>query len=267
MKSKKLLISLTVVALVVVVIVVLAAVLTVQNIEPVYHGIDGNPIRIPSDGWARDELEASYKGKSIVFLSKSNLMSEVNLKNHVWHAFAVVKHFPNVVEIHFVRRTAVAKFMSTSGYVYVDCFGYAMDKPEQDNVMDITSAFEYTDLLQNEVGKPVLFQSSDNGERSDSNARLGYVLGAIEATWQCMVEFSDMTQVLGESSVFGFNEDGDLVITPYMKGKIVVQSPEVDLGARLIKAYSVYYNDQIKLHDDNYTITVYKNGRITTPSK
>ena len=76
-----------------------------------------------------------------------------------------------------------------------------------------------------------------------------------------------MTQVLGESSVFGFNEDGDLVITPYMKGKIVVQSPEVDLGARLIKAYSVYYNDQIKLHDDNYTITVYKNGRITTPSK
>ena len=253
MKSKRLLISLTVVALVVVIIVVLAALLTVKVVHPVYHGFDGTQIEAPSDGWAKDEIEANYKGKSIVFLSKTNLMSELNQKNHLWHAFAVVKQFPNIIEIHFVR-------MSSGGMVYIDCFGYVMDKPEQDSVIDITSAFKSTDVEQNVVGQPLVFQSPE------SNNRLSYVLEAIEATWQCMVEVSDMTQVLGENSVFQFDEDGNLIVMPTLKGKIVVHSPETDLGTRLIKAYSVYYNEWVRLQDDSITITVYKNGRITTPS-
>lgn len=260
-KSKKLLIALTVVAVVVVIIVVLATVLTIQNVVPVYHGFDGAQISGSDDGVVPEDILNECKGKSIVFLSKTNLMSTVNEKFTEWHAFAVVKHFPNVVEIHFIRRTAVAKFISAGAYIYIDCFGYPTQKPEEDKVIDISSAFNATDLRVNTPGQAVEFQSDE------SNARLSYVLGAIEATWQCMVEVSEMKQVLDEQSAFSFDADGNLVIQPKLKGKIVVQSPDVDLSMRLIKAYSVYYNDKVNLQDDDYTITVYKNGRITTPSK
>lgn len=260
-KSKKLLIALTMVAFLIVVIVTLATVLTVQKVQAVYHGFDGGQIGAPEDSIATDNILKECKGKSIVFLSKAKLMSTINEEYNLWHAFAVVKRFPNVVEIHFVRRTAVAKFMSAGGYVYVDCFGYPAVKPEVDNVIDISSAFQATDLAVNTPGEALIFHSAE------SNARLTYVLGAIEATWQCMVEVSEMPQVLDEKSAFSFDADGNLVIQPKLKGKIVVQSPELDLSARLIKAYSVYYNEKVNLQDDDYTVTVYKNGRITTPSK
>lgn len=264
MKSKKLLISLTVVAALVIVIIVLVAVLTVQKVYLVYHGFDGHEITPPtSDGISTDDILSAYRGKNIVFLSKANLLDELNKNPDYkgWHFFAVVKHFPNEVEIHVVKRTAVAKLLtSTDGYVYVDCFGYITEKPEQE-VIDITSAFQVKDTVQNDLGK-LDFAS----EQSD--ARLQYVLAAIRATWQCMVDIPDMVQVLGESDVFQFDSsDENMTIKPKLGGKIVVQSPEVDFESRLIKAYGVYYNNRLNIQDDNYTVTVYKNGRITTPSK
>ena len=262
-KSRKLLISLAVVAVVVVIIVVLSAVLTVKKIVPVYHGFDGSEIIAPEGALAPDDLLSSYKGKSIVFLSKTNLMAELNTKYTRWHAFAVVKDFPNVVEIHFVRRTAIACFqLSTGAPVYVDCFGYVTEPST--NVIDITSAFNSRDVKegdQNAVGTKFSFASDE------SNTRLGYILDSILATWQCWVEIGDVGQVLGETNVFTFNEEGSLVIHPRLNGYSVVQSPEVDLANRIIKAYSVYYNSDLNLHSDDITITVYKNGRISTPSK
>ena len=260
-KSKKLLISLMVVAVVIVLIVVLAAVLTVKEVRIVYHGFDGKQIAAPADGLAPDAITAAYKGKSIVFLSKSNMMAELNVTYPEWHAFAIVKHFPNVVEVHFVRRTAVAKFSSADGPIYVDCFGFVTEAPSEDNVIDISSAFQTIDVSDKTVGKELKFESEE------SNKRLDYVLDAIIATWQCYVEIPDMAQILGAKDVFGFDSDGSLVIRPKLHGKIVVQSPDVDLSTRLVKAFGVYYNDQLDLQNDDYTITVYKNGRITTPSK
>ncbi len=264
MKSKKLLISLVVVAVVVVIIVVLAAVLTVKKVDIVFHDFDGSQIKAPDDlnGLQPKKILSDYKGKSIVFLSKSKLMTELNEKYPKWHAFAVVKNFPNEVEIHFVERTAVAKFYSGNEMVYVDCFGYITETPENVNVMDITSAFNSTEAADaKRAGIPFVFSSNE------SNNRLGYVLEAIRATWQCMVDVPDMVQTLGGEGVFTFDKDNSLVIKPHLKGKIVVQSPETNLSSRLIKAYSVYYNDQIDVQDDSFTVTVYKNGRITTPSK
>ncbi len=264
MKSKKLLISLLAVAMVVVVIVVLAAVLTVKNVYIVYHGFDGTEIGLPDEGIAENEVSSAYKGKSIVFLSKTRVMEEMNEKYNEWHAFAIVKQFPNVVEIHVVGRVAVAKFSAGGNIVYVDSFGYPASAPADGDVIDISSAFsgQSLDIKSNTPALPFQFQSEI------SNTRLGYTLQSILATWQCMVEISDMQQVLGTGgNVFTFNESGDLVISPKTGGRIVVQSPETDLSARLIKAYGVYYNKQVNLQNDDYTITVHKNGKITTPSK
>ena len=46
-----------------------------------------------------------------------------------------------------------------------------------------------------------------------------------------------------------------------------MQSPETDLSERLIKAYGVYYNGTLNVQEDSYTVTVYKNGTVTTSSK
>lgn len=265
MKSKKLLISLTVVAVVVVLIVVLAAVFTVQKVTIRYHGFDGGEVLPPAtDGIASNDIEKSIKGASIVFLSKANLLDELNKnENYVgWHFFAVVKQFPNVVEIHVVRRTAVAKLLSsTDGEIYVDCFGYVTEKPSHE-VMDISSAFQTKDVVNNALNQPLDFAS----EQSD--ARLQCVLSAIRATWQCMVDVPDMVRVLKPTDAFTFDSDNEnMSIYPALGGKIVIQAPQENLDTRLISAYGVYYNNRMNIQDDGYTVTVYKNGRITTPSK
>lgn len=263
MKSKKLLISLTVVAIIVVVIVVIAAVLTVKKIDVVYHGFDGSAIAAPQEGIATDEILSAYKGKSIVFLSKSRLLSELNEKYTDWHAFAVVKHFPNEVEIHFVVSTAIAKFSAGGETYYIDSFGYSAPQPDYD-VIDVSSAFsgQGLEVKSNELGKEFQFQSAV------CNSRLKCVVQSVLATWQCQVDIDEMSQVLGDGgNVFLFNENGDLIISPKTGGKIVVQSPETDLSERLINAYGVYYNSTQDVQKDNVTITVYKNGRITSSAE
>lgn len=261
MKSKKLLISLAVVAVVVVIIVLLAAVFTVQEVTVVYHKFDGSEDVAPIDGVISDDIKAQYKNRSIVLLSKDNLLADINEQYPQWHAFAVVKNFPNLVEIHFVKRTAVVKFSNSNGQpVYLDSFGYVTETPTEGTVIDITTAFNIKDEAQNVVGKPFKFESKE------SNARLSYVLDSILATWQCYVDVNDMSQVLGADNVFTFDNEGSLVIRMRTGGSIVVKSPESNLKKRVIDAYGVYFNEYVNLQGDDWVITVQKNGRITTPS-
>ncbi len=268
MKSKKLLISLLIVAAIVVLIVVLAAIFTVREVVPVYHNFEGSTISAPADGIAPIELTDACKGKSILFLSKSKLTDELNANYPQWAVVQIVKQFPDTVEVHFYRRKTFAKLqISDATTVYVDNAGYVTDEPaDKSLIIDITSAFQNKDIEgQTAVaGKPLRFVSEEN------NTRLHNTLQALVAVWRCWVEPEQISEVLGERDVFRFDEDGDLVITPKLKGKIVVESPssgDPDLVDRLIKALGVYYNGQINLHSDDYTITVTKNGSVQTNNK
>lgn len=263
MKSKKLLVLISLIAVVVVLAVVLSTVFSVKTVRPKFYNFDGSQTIAPSDGdISPAELTAMVEGKSIIFLSKQDLLNKLNSTYKQWHAFGVVKNFPNVIEVYFVKRTAVAKInLSTSEVVYVDSFGYVTEKGENDYVIDITSAFSSREPLSAVPGSKLVFKVEEN------NARLNYVLDAILATWQCYVEISDMPVILGENDVFSFDSDGSMMINPRLGGIIKVLSPETELANRLIKAYSVYYSESVNISSVDWTITVYKNGRITTPSK
>lgn len=259
MKSKKLLVSIAIVAVLIVVIVVMAAVLSVEQVVATYHAFDGSLMATPADGVAKDDIQSLAKGKSIVFLSKSKLINQFNEAYPEWHAFAVVKNFPNIVEIHLVRRTAVMKIEVSGAFVYVDSFGCVTKVPSEGNVIDVSSAFESRDATNAKVGEVFEFQLDEN------NARLQYILQAILATWQCNVEIEDMPEILGAENIFAFDDDGNMLISPRAGGTIKIISPEVDLSKRLINAYGVYYNEKIDL--TNGVITVQENGSISSSSK
>ena len=161
MKSKKLLISLAVVAFVIVVIVVMIAVFAVKSVEVRYHDFSGGEIvATEGNGVVPDDILAMIKGKSTVFLSKTDLIDRINAKNGEWHAFAVVKNFPNSVEVHLVKRTIIAKMDTGVETVYIDSFGYRVAAPTQSeyNYIDLSSAFESTDMSRCKVGEPIVFE-------------------------------------------------------------------------------------------------------------
>lgn len=259
MKSKRLLISIAVVAVLIVVIVVMAAVFSVEQVVATYHAFDGSLIAVPADGVSKDDLLSLAKEKSIVFLSKNKLMEQFNSKYPDWHAFAVVKNFPNIVEIHLVRRTAVLKIDVAGGFVYVDSFGYVANAPTDGVVVDVSSAFTNREASNTKVGEPFAFNSDENNER------LQCILNAILATWRCYVEIQDMPEILGEQDIFAFDEDDALLITPRAGGTIKVLSPSVNLETRLINALGVYYNEHIDM--TNGLILVQENGSISSSGK
>lgn len=264
MKSKKLLVLIAIVAVVIVLIVVLSAVFSVKsadNIRLVYHSFDGKQILAPEDGAIdSDSLLKLVKGKSLVFMSKTKLLEQVNTTFTDWHAFAVVKNFPNIVEIHVVKCTAMLKIDVNGKEVYIDCFGYVMKAPQNGRVIDATSAFKGTDVTSMNLGQEIKFSVEAN------NTRLGYVLEALLATWQCNVETADLAALLGDNNVFSFDDDNNLIITPASGGTIKVLHPETNLTKRLIDAYGVYYNEYADLQSDDWVITVHEDGRITTPN-
>ena len=267
MKNKKLLVSLAIVAAVVVIIVIMASAFSVRHVYPRYHKFNGEEDTIPSDGVPAAVIEKIAKGKSTVFLSKANFLAQVNAELRAnpeyskWYAFAVIKSFPNILNVHLVERKAIAKLMLSNGkVVYLDSFGCKVDEVPEDQCIDITSAFLTRDEAENKT---------DDGtfkfESAKDNMRLQYVLEAILATWQCYVEIEDMDNVLNAAKAFTFDNDGNMVITTSLGGTIKVLSPETDLSARLKKAYGVYYNPTVNVQGEE--ITVHKNGRITTHSK
>ena len=259
MKSKKLLILIASIAAVIVVIVILAAVFAVQKVEVVYHDFDGSQIAAPdADGVAPDDVAAFAKGKSTIFLSKTKLLDQVNTTFLNWHAFAVVKNFPNIVEVHLVKREAIMKVDVNGKDVYIDCFGYVTNEPEG-RFIDVSSAFKGTDVTTVQVGKMLEFDLAEN------NARLSCILEAVMATWQCKVDIPNLPMILDDKNVFNFDNDGALLITPKSGGTIRILAPQNNLTKRLISAYGVYYNEQADLQGDDWIITVHENGRITTP--
>ena len=265
MKSKKLLVSLAIVAVVVVIIVVMASVFSVRHVDFSYHNFEGRLTVAPDGGIPVEAIERIARGKSTIFLSKTNFLNEVNAKLKAeypeWHAFAVVKSFPNILEIHLVKRTAIAKFATSGEIVYLDSFGCKVNNVSDDvQCLDITSAFANPVDPAAEQPKDGTFKFASE----ENNARLSYVLQAILATWQCYVEIDEMDEVLLATNAFEF-EDGSMIIHPRTGGTIRLLSPETDLSVRLQKAYGVYYNSNVNLQGDDWEITVYKNGRIKTP--
>ena len=270
MKSKKLLVLIAIVAVVIVIVVVLSAVFSVKsadNVRLVYHSFDGNQMPAPDNGAiGADGVLKLVKGKSLVFLSKTKLLEQINTTYTDWHAYAVVKNFPNIVEIHVVRCTAMLKIYVNGKEVYIDCFGYVMNPPQNGRVIDATSAFKGTDVKVARVGEKLDFSVDEN------DVRLGYVLEALLATWQCKVEPSNLAALLGDNNVFSFDEGNNLIIKPASGGTIKILSPasnlspETTLTKRLINAYGVYYNEYADLQSDEWIITVHEDGTITTPN-
>ena len=266
MKNKKLLVSLAIVAAIVVFIVIMVAVFSVKDGYFVYHKFDGGLTQAPEGGVPAEVIEKVAKGKSTIFVSKTKLLSQINetLKAEYpeWYAFAVVKNFPNVLEIHLVKRTAIAKLKlaETAEYIYIDSFGCQVNEIPQYDCIDITAAFKATDKATEQPDDGTFKFAS-----AESNMRLGYVLQAIMATWQCNVEIEEMNVVLNANKPFEFDDNGSLLVHPSQGGTIELQSPDTDLARRLQKAYGVYYNSSVDLQSDEWVITVYKNGRIKTP--
>ena len=261
MKSKKLLILIASIAAVVVFIVIMAAVFAVSKVELVYHDFDGNRIAAPDEGGiAYEDVEKQARGKSTIFLSKTKLLNQINSTHPEWHAFAVVKNFPNIVEIHLVKRTAILKIDVSGKEVYIDNFGYVVSEPENGRVIDATSAFNLTDAKTQEPGKKFEFAVEEN------NGRLQCILEALVATWQCKVDIPNLPVILADKDVFLFDEDGAMLIKPSSGGTIRILAPETNLTQRLINAYGVYFNEYANLQGDEWIITVHESGTITTPN-
>jgi len=257
-KKKKLLIALAVVAVVVVVVVVMASVFSVQKIAFVYHNLEGQQVS-GTNGPTADEILKISKGKSIVFLSKNKLLNDINKQYTDWHAFAIVKNFPNILEIHLVERVAVAKVNVTKGVsVYVDSFGHIIAAPEEGTCLDISSAFLVRNAKSLEIGSKLEFEDASD------NVRLEQTLQAIVATWQCKLDYQQIPEILGASNVFTYDADGNLRINMKQGAKIVVKSPQTNLSDRLIQAYSVYYNSSSNLQQSGVVITVAEDGKISS---
>ena len=267
MKKKKLLVSLVIVAIIVVIIVVIAAICTVRdNVYFSYHKFDGNLTPAPDeDAVPTKVIEEFARGKSVVFLSKTKLLTQINAKLRAeypqWYAFAVEKSFPNVLNVHLVKVTPIAKLTDSNGAViYVDSFGCKVAEAPEYECINITHAIDDRTVVETQ-DNTLKFASAE------SNERLQYIIQAILATWQCYVDIDDMPIVLSTDNAFEF-KDGSMLIHPSSGGTIKLLSPETtdpDLATRLQKAYGVYYNSQVNLQGDEWVITVDKNGKVKTP--
>lgn len=260
MKNKKLLLILiAVVAVIVVVIVVMSSVFSVKQLEVKYHSLDGKEI-IPTEKIDKDEALSLIKGKSIVFLSKNNTLEQFNAKFTNWHAFAVVKNFPNVVDIHVVELAPVAKLDANNESVYVNMFGYIMEVSDGAKCVDISSAFSMREVKTTEAGHKLEFLDTIN------NGRFEQVLQAITATWQCFVDYPDIPSILGERDVFTY-EDDILVLHTLHGAQIKIKVPQNNLTERLIQSFSVYYNSKYDLQKVGVVITVSEDGKISSNGK
>lgn len=266
MKHKKLLVSLVIIAVVVVIIVIMASVFSVRHIYFNYHKFDGDLTMTGGSGVPVEIAEKIALGKSTIFLSKSILLKQVNSElrasseYNMWYAFAVVKSFPNVVDVHLVKVTAIAKIrLSTNEAIYIDSFGNQVPAPDYDCI-DITSAFVDR--------KPVATQDGTlKFESNEDNQRLSYVLEAILATWQCYVEIEEMSNVLLPNNAFEFKIEDKIpkmYVSMNLGGKIEIQYPDTNLTERLQSAYGVYYNKKYNLQKEGCVITVLRNGQVTT---
>ena len=263
MKSKKLLTLIIIFSVVLVIIVVFTSVFTVRQALPVYHTFEGGQMASVEGAPTENDVLQFARGKSVFFLDKQTVIDQLNQAFPQWHAIGIVINFPNIVEVHFVQRVAVVKLNVSGADVYLDSMGYVVDAPTDGSVpMDITSAIAAPSSARvNEKGKKFQFQDEVN------NYRLGCVLETIMALWQCNTEIEDIPAVLGKSDVFTFDAEGSMTITTRAGAKIYVMSPDVDLTEKMIKAFSVYCDDSYDLQKNGAEITVWPDGKVTTPQQ
>lgn len=257
MKNKKFLILLAIAIAFISVVVAFAVVFSVGEVRSYYRTFEGNDCAPTENAPTRNDILKICKGQNVFLLDKDLLLSELNKSNRDWYAFRVVVDFPNVVQVYFIQNQAVAKVRANGAELYVDSFGYIMQKPQgEGNYLDITSAFS-SDPESSEVGSPLKYASEQE------NTRLKVILGALMAVWQCNVEFDNVGSIFGTENVFTFDTEENLIVTMPSGAKILVKSPETTLADRIINGLSVYYSKN-DLQKTGVVITVLKNGTITT---
>lgn len=264
-KSKKLLISLIVVAAVVVAIVVLASVFALKETIVVCHNFAGDKITGEKGSPDEQTVLDLFKGKSTVLLNKDKVIKELEKLYPDWHVVGIVKNPPNCLEVHFLKRVAVAKLDVGGKDVYLDSFGYQIATPTESNAIvpiDISSAFVTPAVALNVAqGEKFSFENPDN------NARLSCILETLMALWQCRVEIADFPTILGETNVFSFDNNGTMTITTRVGAKIHFMNPQEVIRDKFIKAFSVYCSEQYDLQKKGVEVTVWPDGKITTPEK
>ncbi|MCM1195073.1 MAG: hypothetical protein NC099_03935 [Corallococcus sp.] len=258
MKSKKLIILLSAAAVFIAVIIIIASVFSVREVAVNFHNFAGSQTLPSEDSPTADDVLKISKGKSMFFASKDKILDALNKEHTQWHAFAVVKNFPDILEVHFVKREAVVKLDVSGHTVYIDSFGYVVSEPERECI-DISSAFLNGVAENSGLGEKFKFVDSVN------DARLTYILETIIASWQCNLELDDLPAVLGENNVFSFDENGNMLIKMRSGAIIKVVSPETNLTKRIISAYSMYYNNKENVQQSGTLITVEPNGTIIVP--
>ena len=263
MKSKRLLILLSIVALVVAVIVVFSAVFAIRDdsVNIVVHNFQGEEIANSTTTPTKQQVLEYVKGSNIIFLNKQQLLNKLNSDSRLsaWHAFAVVK-FPDAIDVHFVERVAFAKMDIGGDAVYIDFVGYVMEDPAEDNgqYLDITSAFDFTSAtVQKEVGKPLGFTAN-----AKNTQRLACVLDTLKQLWACYVEVDNFAQILGNQDVFTFDSNENMHIKTKVGAEIIIEEPWNNTAQKAYNAFSVYYNNSDNLQQDGVVIVVRKDGRI-----
>ncbi len=255
MKSKRLLIFIGIAAALLVLVICLSAIFTVKDAWVNCHNFDGTPTDASKAPTINQILEKT-KGKNIIFLNKEKTLAQ--LQTDDWHAVAMVKHFPNKITVHFVKRALAVKIVSGGQDIYIDSKGYVMDKPENASCVDITSAFgNVVNVANCQVNQPLTFTTEQ------SNAKLKQVLDVIISLWCCKIEMTNIPAVIGSQDVFAYDGE-DLLINMQSGAKIVVKAPSDNLHERLVDAFSVYYNAEKNLQRDGVVITVRQDGKITT---
>ncbi len=259
-KSKKLLTLIIVVAVLVVIIVVFSSVFAVRQILPVYHSFDGGQMSSVKDAPTANDVLQFTKGQSILFLSKEKVVDQLNEAYPEWHAIGIVKSFPNILEVHFVRRVAVVRVKIGGADVFLDSFGFVVDAPNDGGVrLNITTAFEEPVLATTNVkGQKLEFSSEKN------NLRLKYVLESMMALWQCKADIQNIPTILGKTdNVFTFDEKDTMTITTGVGAKIRIMDPSTTLTDKLINAFSVYCDSSYDLQKTGVIIKVYPDGKVT----
>lgn len=260
-KSKKLLTFIIVVAVLVVITAVFASVFAVRQIMPVYHSFDGGQMGSVKGAPTANDVLQFTKGQSILFLSKEEVINQLNEAFPEWHAIGIVKSFPNILEVHFVKRVAVVKVKIGGVDVFLDSFGFVVDAPTDEGVrLNVTSALEEPILTTiNEKGQKLQFASDTN------NLRLQYVLESMMALWQCKADIENIPTILGkQDNVFTFDEKSTtMTITTGVGAKIRIMDPSTTLTDKLINAFSVYCDESYDLQKAGVIINVYPDGKVT----
>ncbi|MCM1042967.1 MAG: hypothetical protein NC350_02015 [Corallococcus sp.] len=255
MKNKKILTLAIIVAVIVILIVVFVSVFTVKSVNLVYHSENGGEIASPVDAPVPDDILKSFKGKNIMFLSKSAVLDKINKDYPEYHALDVVRKFPSHLEVHFVKRQPVF-CINSANKIFIDSFGYVMFASDN-TVINIENAFVNPGAIEQQIiGSKLVFSNAEN------NAKMEMMLTAVSAVWQLNYAFDDIPSIIAS---FEFGEQmSTMTIVTSADAKIIVSKPDSNLEERLHKGFGVYYNQIKDLAKPNVEITVLPNGQVIT---